>query len=160
MPRKRPSDTKQHEENRNPFTRTLTEEEKAIQVVERDPRWTPFRGPDEEERAEALKRIDDGIRDKAQRTVQAIGEYAKVKANLVTPEWMTEEDLQIAKDAALPDKEVPFALKTQLRILESYKKQDTEGDKKPLAVTINLYGNMNTQNNYERIRLEDKKGKS
>ncbi len=142
----------------NPFTRKLTEEERLSAPVIVDPLAgrerlkSIVKPPPEEEREKLARQIDDEIRARAQRNVRAMLEYAEAR-NGVVPEWMSEADQAVARDASLPDKEAPIALKASMRILESYKKAETE-EKRPLAVNINFFGDVNTQNVYGRKKVE------
>ena len=105
-----------------------------------------------EDRAAAVALIDSRIRERATKAVVAAQRYAELAAG--GGDDMTAEERRIAQDAGMSDREVPFGLKLNLRVFESFRKSDDESERPSLAIQINFGG---TARSYPVIKVEGNK---
>ena len=105
-----------------------------------------------EDREAAIALIDSRIREKATKAVIAAQRYAEVAAG--GGDDMTEEERRIAGDAAMSDREVPFGLKLNLRVFESFRRSSEESERPSLAIQINFGG---SPREYPVIKVEGNK---
>jgi hypothetical protein len=107
-----------------------------------------------DDRKAELARIDQVIREKATKAVLAASRYAEIKASGGRkPEDMTDEEYQMAIDAAENDKNTPWGLKLNQRIWESAQKQGEEQARPPLALQINFFPRERRE--YEEVVVDD-----
>ena len=136
----------------NPFTiEPSAPEERSISALparEVTFKTLPSAPPVKRSEQEAeIKKIEDKIKAKAMKALMAALRYRD--ANQAD---MDAEDMQIAADAMLPDKEVPYGLKVAQKTVESFLKQQAPEERPQLAIQINFGGEPVA---YPRITVEE-----
>src|SRR4028118_581650 len=124
----------------NPFTiePSATEERSISAPAAREVTFKTLPSAPPVKRSEqeaAIKKIDDRIRVKATKVLMAALRYRDDDQS-----DMDAEDKQVAYDATLPDKEVPYGLKVAQKTVESFLKQQAPDERPQAAIQITFGG--------------------
>lgn len=107
-----------------------------------------------------LRRVDDRIRTRATRIVAESLLAADIDDDAAKPEGWSDREYRVARDARKPMKQEPGYLQRATRILESYKRAESEVPAVPLLnADVKIYVRQECTYNYRVVDVTDRENK-